>query len=209
MRERLAKQRRFRNVEPEEIPQPQAALVALDAKTGEVKAVVGGLDYGESQLNRALAKRQPGSVFKPFVYAAALDTGLDIEREELLADAGFTEDTIADYDPVEEPVEDDHGWTVYPAGDVFTGGSLVDDVPTTFWYDDKPYEPANHMNKIYGLITFRYALKRSINIATVKVAEMAGYDRVSQMAIRAGLVARFEHAHVRRQAAAPQPRRRR
>jgi penicillin-binding protein 1B len=55
---------------------PQAALVALDPKTGAVLAMVGGRDYAESQLNRAIdAKRQPGSVFKPFVYAAALETG--------------------------------------------------------------------------------------------------------------------------------------
>ena len=54
--------------------QPQVALVALDPHTGEVKALVGGRDYNRSQLNRILARRQPGSVFKPFVYAAALDT---------------------------------------------------------------------------------------------------------------------------------------
>lgn len=57
-------------------PAPQVALVALDAETGEVRALVGGRDYGQSQLNRALAKRQPGSVFKPFVYAAALATAI-------------------------------------------------------------------------------------------------------------------------------------
>ncbi|HKP35278.1 MAG TPA: transglycosylase domain-containing protein, partial [Pyrinomonadaceae bacterium] len=56
---------------------PQAALVALDPKTGEVLAMVGGRDYGESQLNRATdAARQPGSVFKPFVYTAALEIGM-------------------------------------------------------------------------------------------------------------------------------------
>src|SRR6185503_5737668 len=56
---------------------PQAALVALDPKTGEVLAMTGGRDYGESQLNRATdAARQPGSVFKPFVYAAALESGM-------------------------------------------------------------------------------------------------------------------------------------
>jgi penicillin-binding protein 1B len=70
---------------------------------------------------------------------------------------------------------------------VLTPASLVDDVPTTFWYDDKPYEPANHLNKISGLITLRYALRRSINIATVRVAEAVGYDRVLHMAQRAGL----------------------
>jgi len=56
---------------------PQAALVALDPRTGEIMAMVGGRDYGDSQLNRATdAQRQPGSVFKPFVYAAALESGM-------------------------------------------------------------------------------------------------------------------------------------
>ena len=53
----------------------QAALVAMRADTGDVVAMVGGRDYEKSQLNRATdAMRQPGSVFKPFVYAAALNT---------------------------------------------------------------------------------------------------------------------------------------
>ncbi len=47
--------------------------MALDPRTGEIRALIGGRDYGESQLNHALAHRQPGSVFKPFVYAAAFD----------------------------------------------------------------------------------------------------------------------------------------
>ena len=58
-------------------PQVQAALVAIDPENGEIRALVGGRDYTTSQLNRALAKRQPGSIFKPFVYAAALASGLD------------------------------------------------------------------------------------------------------------------------------------
>ena len=57
-------------------PDPQCALIALDPLTGEVRALIGGRNYGASQLNRILAKRQPGSSFKPFVYAAALNTGL-------------------------------------------------------------------------------------------------------------------------------------
>ncbi|HKP73784.1 MAG TPA: PBP1A family penicillin-binding protein [Pyrinomonadaceae bacterium] len=56
----------------------QATLVAMNADTGEVVAMVGGRDYEKSQLNRATdAMRQPGSVFKPFVYATALNTAYD------------------------------------------------------------------------------------------------------------------------------------
>lgn len=55
----------------------QAAIIVLDPRTGEIKALSGGRDYSTSQLNRALAKRPPGSVFKPFVYAAALNTGVE------------------------------------------------------------------------------------------------------------------------------------
>ena len=55
----------------------QAALVALDPVTGNVLAVVGGRDFRQSQFNRATrSRRQPGSAFKPFVYAVALDQGL-------------------------------------------------------------------------------------------------------------------------------------
>ena len=54
----------------------QAALVSIDAPTGEVKAMVGGWDYGESEFNRATqAHRQPGSTFKGIVYAAAMAAG--------------------------------------------------------------------------------------------------------------------------------------
>jgi penicillin-binding protein 1B len=58
-------------------PQAQVALVAMDPHTGEIKALVGGRNYGMSQLNHALAKRPTGSIFKPFVYAAAVNTALD------------------------------------------------------------------------------------------------------------------------------------
>jgi penicillin-binding protein 1B len=56
----------------------QASLVAMNPKTGEIIAMVGGRDYTKSQLNHVTeAKRQPGSVFKPFVYATALNTAYD------------------------------------------------------------------------------------------------------------------------------------
>ncbi|MGI9105278.1 MAG: PBP1A family penicillin-binding protein [Pyrinomonadaceae bacterium] len=67
--------KRPRNIAPGTL---QASLVAMNAETGEVVAMVGGRDYERSQMNRATdAMRQPGSVFKPFVYAAALNTAYD------------------------------------------------------------------------------------------------------------------------------------
>lgn len=55
----------------------QAALVSIDPRTGHIKAMVGGVDFKESKFNRATqAKRPPGSAFKPFVYAAAMEQGL-------------------------------------------------------------------------------------------------------------------------------------
>ncbi|MCX8015334.1 MAG: penicillin-binding protein 1A, partial [candidate division WOR-3 bacterium] len=64
----------------------QGALVAIDPKTGYIKAMVGGRDFSESQFNRTIqAKRQAGSAFKPFVYAVAVDQGFtpaDLETDE-------------------------------------------------------------------------------------------------------------------------------
>jgi penicillin-binding protein 1A len=58
------------------IPYLQAAVVVMDARSGDVLALIGGRDFRDSQYNRATqAKRQPGSAFKPFVYAAALGSG--------------------------------------------------------------------------------------------------------------------------------------
>ena len=63
-------------VQLEQQPAAQAALVAIDNPTGEIKAMVGGYDFGESKFNRATqAMRQTGSSFKVYVYAEALDQG--------------------------------------------------------------------------------------------------------------------------------------
>jgi penicillin-binding protein 1B len=58
-------------------PQAQVAMVVLDPHTGAILALVGGRDYGFSQLNHALSKRPTGSIFKPFVYATAMNSAID------------------------------------------------------------------------------------------------------------------------------------
>lgn len=79
---------------------PQGALVALDPHTGDVLAMVGGRSYGESQLNRATdSLRQPGSTFKPFVYAAALEDGMSPVQTFLDAPREFTYDRNKTYRP--------------------------------------------------------------------------------------------------------------
>jgi penicillin-binding protein 1A len=75
----------------EQIPDINGAIVALDPHTGRVLAMVGGYDFSDSQFNRATqALRQPGSAFKPFVYAAALDHGFT--PVSIILDAPFTVD---------------------------------------------------------------------------------------------------------------------
>jgi penicillin-binding protein 1B len=130
---------------------PQVVLIALDPRTGEVKALCGGRNYSLSQLDRAFAKRPPGSVFKPFVYTAALNTA------------------IAGGDPV------------------LTPASIVDDSPTTFGAGNQTYSPANFKQEFMGQVTLRQALAHSLNVAAVKVGQMAGFENVVAIARQAGM----------------------
>jgi penicillin-binding protein 1B len=127
------------------------ALIALDPHSGEIKALIGGRNYATSQLNHVLSMRQPGSVFKPFVYAAALETAV----------------------------------TGGPR--IFTPASVVDDSPTTFYFDRQTYQPSNFHQNFMGSVTLRTALAHSLNVGTVQLAQKVGYDRVVQMAHRVGL----------------------
>ncbi len=142
-----------KKAQPAQLPQVQAALIALDPRTGEIKALIGGRDYGQSQLNHVLAHRQPGSVFKPFVYAAAFNNAVDGGQP------------------------------------VVTPSTTVDDEPTVFEFDGQEYTPNNYGERFMGKVTVRQALTNSLNVATVKVAEMIGYGRVVQIARQMGLTA--------------------
>jgi penicillin-binding protein 1B len=129
----------------------EAALIAVDPRTGEILAFVGGRSYNQSQYNRAVsARRQPGSVFKPFVYLAAFEHAYAEGRHDV------------------------------------TPASVVLDEPTEFIFNDETWSPGNYEGEYDGPITLRRALALSRNIATIKVAEAAGYDQVAALWRRVG-----------------------
>jgi penicillin-binding protein 1A len=83
----------------EQKPKVQGALVAIEPKTGDVKAMVGGYDFDESKFNRATqGTRQTGSSFKPFVYAAAVDHGLRPEDTVVDSPVSFGGYSPGNYD---------------------------------------------------------------------------------------------------------------
>jgi len=124
----------------------EVALIALDPRTGEVLSFIGGRSYNQSQYNRAIiSRRQPGSVFKPFVYLTAF---------ERAAEEGRTDVTPA---------------------------SITLDEQETFEFDQQVWTPENYEKEYNGPVTYRYALAHSLNLATIHVAQAAGYDRVSAL----------------------------
>ena len=149
-------------------PQAQVALIAMDPHSGRVLALVGGRNYGFSQLNHVVARRPTGSIFKPFVYAAAINSALTGGVSTVSASADPSGNTAA------APV-------------IVTPASLIEDVPSTFSYGDQIYEPRNYKDEYHGQVTARYALAESLNNATVKLAEMIGYDKVADLARAAGI----------------------
>ena len=90
---------------------PQVALICLDPHTGEVKALIGGKNYGLSQLNHAVSKRPSGSIFKPFVYAAALNTGLSDNPTPITPSSLFSDEpqTFMFNGAAYEPADFHHG----------------------------------------------------------------------------------------------------
>jgi penicillin-binding protein 1B len=136
---------------------PQVALVALNPHTGQILALVGGRSYGNSQVNHVVAHRPSGSIFKPFVYAAAFQT--------------TTEGTMLPgqthlFSPV----------TI-----------LNDEQRTYGEGTPYEYTPRNFEGEFYGQMTARFALQRSDNNATIGLASMVGFDRVAALAREAGI----------------------
>jgi 1A family penicillin-binding protein len=135
-----------------------AALVAIDPKTGQILAMVGSRNYFDTKIdgsyNDTLSLRQPGSSFKPFVYAAALDEG-------------YTPETVV--------------------FDLPTQFSTLC-APTDNYNDTPPcYSPVDYDGHFRGPMTFTTALAQSINIPAVKALYVAGIQNVINVATAAGI----------------------
>jgi len=109
--------RRNKKYGTSEFPAAQVALVALSAETGEPLAIAGGRSYGSSQLNHASAMRQPGSSFKPFVYAAGMMSALDPSSQTVLTPAT----TVVDEETTFWYEHDTRTYTPNNFGDKFEG----------------------------------------------------------------------------------------
>jgi penicillin-binding protein 1B len=185
----LVEKRRAKSKHPETIASPQVALVALNPHTGQVLALVGGRNYGISQLNHAIAHRPTGSVFKPFVYAAAFNTslaGTQLTAPATVVDAAANGNPTGDNG---EPAPQQNGATPAPTDPglhhgLFTEVTLLNNDPTTF---EGGYAPRNYGHHGLGEVTARYALQYSLNNATVELAQMVGYDNVAALARDAGI----------------------
>jgi len=107
----------------EQEPVAQAALMCLEAETGFVKAMIGGRDFRDSQFNRAFqSRRQPGSAFKPIIYAAALDKEFE-ETDKIYTPASV----IIDSPIVWEDEERDFTWKPRNYKERFFGPTLLRD----------------------------------------------------------------------------------
>ncbi len=166
------------------ITYPQVALVALNPHTGQVLALVGGRNYGASQLDHAVAHRPTGSVFKPFVYAAAFNTSLagTVLTQPAASPQASEELVSAPGQSSAEPAPPDPG---RPSG-IFTATTMLNNELTTF---EGGYAPGNyhHDTRFTGDITARTALQYSQNNATVSLAQMVGYNNVAALARDAGI----------------------
>jgi penicillin-binding protein 1B len=170
--------RRVKAGDDSPIVYPQVALVALNPHTGQVLALVGGRNYGSSQYDHAVSNRPTGSIFKPFVYAAAFNTSLaGTILTQPPAQAPPSEELVST-----DPAPPDPG---RPSG-VFTAITMLNNNLTTF---ENGYAPGNYHNdtRYTGDITARTALQFSQNNATVSLAQMVGYNNVAALARDAGV----------------------
>jgi penicillin-binding protein 1A len=153
----------FANLELEQEPQAESALVSIDERSGDILALVGGYDFSRSQFNRAIqALRQTGSAFKSFVFAAALDKGYTPSTPLL--------DVPLVYEEQDKSAQNEEA-----------SQDAALEMATKKW------KPANHSKSFSGEVLFRNALVKSLNVPAVKVTESIGVDWVATYARRLGI----------------------
>ncbi len=169
----------------EVVEDPQVALVALNPHTGQVVALVGGRNYGMSQLNHAVRNRPMASSFKPFVYAAAFNSSLAATQLTVpTPDQAQEADTAADAATglsVQPVVTDTPQWR-----GVFTAITPLNNDPQTF---EGGYAPKNFHDdsRFLGQVSARVALTMSLNNASVELGQMVGFNNVAALAREAGI----------------------
>lgn len=138
-----------------------AALTAIDPRTGQILVMVGSRDYfdleNEGNFNVATAQRQPGSAFKPFAYAAAIEKG-------------YTDSTI-----------------LFDYKTEFSPNCAPDGNQEKDQYGLDCYHPRNYDGNFRGPVTMRQSLARSLNVPSVKTLYLAGIDDTIELAKKAGI----------------------
>jgi penicillin-binding protein 1A len=142
----------------EQEPKVEGALVAIDPSSHRVLALVGGYDFARSSFNRATqARRQPGSSFKPFIYASGIET-------KLFSPVGFF-----DAEPRAQRLITDAPKVFYDK------------------WTKQPWKPENSNSRFLGDITLRTCLTHSVNTCSISILERVGVDPVRDLAKRLGL----------------------
>ncbi len=153
-------------LELDQEPQVEGALMAIDPRTGEIRAMVGGYDFNRSKFDRAIqAQRQVGSTMKAFVYGAAFT-------------AGMTPATVVQDIPTRFLDTADFATITRPDG-------TVEYKPLR--RDSKPYEPRNYELDYWGPIPIWEALRDSRNVPAVRTLEDTGVLNVIDFARKCGL----------------------
>lgn len=153
--------KKYSEINKEKYKAKNASLVAIDPKTGEILSLVGSADYfdieNEGNFNVATAKRQPGSAFKPFAYAAAFQKGYP--------DFTVLFDVQTEFNPSCSPDAEQEKDS----------------------YGLDCYHPQNYDGRFRGAVTMRQGLAQSLNVPSVKTLYIAGVPETIDLAEKMGI----------------------
>ncbi len=186
-----------------QVPEVNGGIIAMDPHTGRVLALVGGYSFSQSQFNRSTqAYRQPGSAFKPFVYQAALDSGMTPVSQVL--DAPFVIEHNDRDESCKEIVrqgqsklrfgqqgEQQTASAPVPRDITLRGSSGGDDGKEC---GPVFYKPANfNAGQWYGLSTLRLGIEKSRNAMTVRLANDIGMGVIGRYGRNFGIYDETKH----------------